>query len=197
LWTEPLLPIDADPPGAVDAGKPWALARQPADRWEWSAGDTGPDDGHPLAVDIRGAAPGPLGVAMRFAEHLFALRVERQLVPGAVILAAARPERIPRHVRIPHLTTVIDRTGRTGDRVIWEQLPERKVGDWLGGAPEPDWDWLTGSLGPLMALRARARAGQLDATADHRELARLIGNRFLSIRTVCLHTALFHRLLAA
>jgi hypothetical protein len=196
LWTEPLLPIDADPPAAVDASRAWVVARPSLDgSWHWSATDSRSDHDQ-LAVQASPAPSRALGVAMRFAEHLFTLRQERNLIPGAVILAGIRPARIPKHVLIPHLATVIDRTGRTGDHVVWEQLPDEKIVDWLGGAPEPDWAWLIGSLERLMALRARVRCGQLDETADHRELAELIGNRFLSIRVVCRNATLFGRLLS-
>jgi hypothetical protein len=196
-WIEPLLPIDADPPAAVDVARAWVLAREcPAGRWEWSASETGPAAEHPLAVRTASAAPGAVGVALWFAEYLFALRRERNLIPGPVVLAAARPLPTPDSCRIPHLTTVIDHTGRTSDHVVWEHLSTERTVAWLGGAPQPDWEWLFASLEPLLALRARARCGQLDATPDHQELARLIADRFLSIRAVCLNPGLFHRLLS-
>jgi hypothetical protein len=198
LWTEPLLPSDAETSPGIDWGRPWAVGRQAPDHgWKWQALDAvNRPAGYEVGVDMAPALGQDVQVVCRFAERLFTFRAERALVPGPVTLAAGRPRELIGHVRLPHLATVIDRSGHTSDQVIWEQFPDVKLSDWLGDTPAPDWDWLYASLGRLTALRARARTGQLRRTPDEIELAKLIGDRFLSIRAVCLNQGLFRRLLS-
>jgi hypothetical protein len=201
-WTEPLFPVDqvlSEPEPGPDSpsGRLLAAVRPEAgQRWHWLELPAGSElDPFELTVTVgQRTPPGLVGVTMKFGRFLVELRRARDLIPGRAELWTARPPERDGQVALPHLTTTIDRAGRTGDHVVWESLGRDRFEQWLAGADPTVLEWVVSHLAELKALRARARTGQLGHTPDERRLLEVVDNRFLSVRAVCQHAELIERL---
>jgi hypothetical protein len=200
-WYEPMFPI-ADqrpelllPPGRLWAGWP-APAGQRGWRWQLRSDDL-PLDG--VGLTVRGPVvtePYLIGICMKFGQFLADLRQSRGLIPGRADLWTAGPEPADGQLALPHLTTVIEPSGRTVDQVIWEELSIARYRQWLGEGFSTDLGWVQQNLAGILSLRALARTGQLDGSADAERLRQIIGDRFLSVRAVCHNIELIQRMLA-
>ncbi len=153
------------------------------------------------------------GLAMAFAAHLDDVRRHRVAggggvsggrVCGGVRTSLTPPRQGPAEVRIPHLVTVTgpltllaDKPGQDGiaDVVVWEVMSRDRVPGWLG-QPLPDQQFAEQHLPGLLAMKQTVRDLRLPTTAAAHELARLLtGGRYISIRLVYQHDALFRALL--
>jgi hypothetical protein len=132
-------------------------------------------------------------LALTFAVHLHTRRGHDPRPVRPCATTAVTPQLVGGVVRLPHLT-VIERDSTLTDTVIWEVMEARRAHDWLG-ADLPDQAFFEDHLPELLTLRRRIRAGTLPASPAGVELARLLTDRYLSLRLVYQHPTLFRALL--
>lgn len=156
-------------------------------------------DHRTLAVTMHaGGDANPARLAVAFGEHLAAHRRRHDRSPVAPCITAATAPDLPDPlglVRVPHLLTIRHTAGWLADTAVWEVMTRQQAIRWLGG-PLPGLEAFEKALAQLLALRRRARAGELPATPDGEQLRRLLVDRYLSIRLIYRHPQLFSALLS-
>lgn len=139
-----------------------------------------------------GGDAGTARLPLEFAAHLGDRRRRDADPVRPCVTSATAPElaSAPDLVRLPHLLTVRDGGGVLADNVVWEVVTIQQARSWLGG-PLPCQPFFEQQLPALLHLRFLARTGQFPATTDGQRLRELITGRYLSIRLVYRHPALF------
>jgi hypothetical protein len=135
---------------------------------------------------------------LEFAAHLGDRRRRDAHPVRPCVTSATAPElaSAPDLVRLPHLLTVRGGAGVLADAVIWEVMTITQARRWLGG-PLPCQPFFEQQLPALLHLRFLARTGQFPASTGGQRLRELITGRYLSIRLVYRHPALFAALIGA
>lgn len=137
-------------------------------------------------------------LALDFATHLDARRHHDPHPVRPCVTSAKAPDvtAAPGLVRLPHLVTLFDTARGLFDAVVWEVMTLAQAGQWLGG-PIPDQELFEQQLPALLHLRFLIRVGRLPESDVGQRLRGLLAGRYLSIRMVYQHPALFAALIRA
>jgi hypothetical protein len=140
-------------------------------------------------------------VPLQFAIHLAAHRLNDRDPVRPCLTTALRPADLDAGgrplVRLPHLvaTGSTSTGGGVVDTVVWEVMTGQQAARWLGAAVPEQAACFEERLPGLLALRRQARTGDLPSSHAGRALVSLLQERYLSIRLVYTHPALFYELL--
>src|SRR5215472_12560304 len=145
-----------------------------------------------------GDSADPARLALAFAAHLDACRRHdpHPVRPCATSTSEPDMASVPDLLRLPHLVTLFDHARGLSDVVVWEVMTLRQAGQWLG-CPVPDQALFEQQLPALLRLRFLIRAGMLPANDLSQRLRDLLAGRYMSIRLVYQHPALFTAILHA
>ncbi|HEX9540024.1 MAG TPA: hypothetical protein VGA04_17835 [Streptosporangiaceae bacterium] len=155
--------------------------------------------GRTLGVVLhQGGNADPAKLPLAFAIHLDNRRRRDTQPVRPCVTSAIAPELVstPSLVRLPHLVTVRDSTRSLSDTVVWEVMTITQARRWLGG-PLPGQSLFEQQLPALLQVRFLSRAGQLPPSDEGQCLRELLTGRYLSIRLVYRHPALFAALIRA
>ena len=145
-----------------------------------------------------GGSADPARLALAFAAHLEACRRYDPHPVRPCVTSAGEPDitSAPDLLRLPHLVTLSDHARGLSDTVVWEVMTRWQAGQWLG-CPIPDQALFERQLPALLHLRSLVRAGMLPPGELSQRLRDLLAGRYMSIRLVYRHPALFTSLLRA
>ncbi|WP_061294106.1 hypothetical protein [Herbidospora cretacea] len=149
-----------------------------------------------VAIAPTGTALARTGLALAFSKHLSTVRGRRSGEAACVTSPLPPTLPKPRLLRIPHLVTAAGPDGVWGDTVVWEVMTAERLGSWLDRGHPINLQKVEACVPQLIALRRAVREGTLPDTPASRVLRELLRTRYLSIRLVLQHQALFDSLLS-
>ncbi|WP_062356240.1 hypothetical protein [Herbidospora yilanensis] len=149
-----------------------------------------------VAIAPTGTALAETGLALAFSKHLSTIRGRRS--GEAACVTSPVPPPLPKTGlrRIPHLVTAAGPDGFWGDTVVWEVMTLERLSSWLERSHPIDLENVEAHVPQLIALRRAVREGTLPDTPASQVLRELLRTRYLSIRLVLQHQALFDSLLS-